>query len=165
MTEDEVVFDCLIGSESDLLQILELESSTGTPRRHLKGSRMGTSTSARGELSAALQFPLYCGDNWNAVDECLSDLEWLKAPHTGFILSIYEADRAFEKDPEVLGLFVKVLQSAVVAYGEPIELGEHWDRPPIPWRVILHTHHDAGDLARWTEAGAGLRPVNAEPRS
>lgn len=30
------------------------------------------------ELAAALQFPYYFGENWNAVWDCITDLNWLK---------------------------------------------------------------------------------------
>ena len=29
------------------------------------------------EISSALRFPYYFGNNWSALDECLTDLDWL----------------------------------------------------------------------------------------
>ncbi len=41
-------------------------------------------------LAETFQFPAYFGRNWSAVDECLSDLEWLDA--RAFVLIVDRAD-------------------------------------------------------------------------
>ena len=37
------------------------------------------------ELSAALHFPEYFGNNWNALLDCLSDLSWIAEYHVTLI--------------------------------------------------------------------------------
>lgn len=45
--------------------------------RFLRGRKLQSESGMFDEFSAALQFPLYFGENWDAFDECMSDLEWL----------------------------------------------------------------------------------------
>ena len=47
--------------------------------RVLRGSKMTTAADLFDEAAAALQFPPYFGENWDALDECLADLDWLPA--------------------------------------------------------------------------------------
>ena len=44
---------------------------------YIRGKRCSTEAAFFQEVSAALQFPSYFGENWAAFDECLCDLEWL----------------------------------------------------------------------------------------
>lgn len=61
--------------------------------RMLRGQNMETMDGFYDELAAALQFPLYFGRNWNALRECLVDLEWL--PSNAYLL-------VFPDSPSVL---------------------------------------------------------------
>jgi hypothetical protein len=42
----------------------------------IRGKRCTTRASLFQECAAALQFPDYFGDNWDALEECITDLEW-----------------------------------------------------------------------------------------
>ena len=56
-------------------------------------------------IAAALQFPQWCGANWDALEDCLSDLSWL--PASGYVLVI--------EDPQPgddLGVLIDVLRSS-----------------------------------------------------
>ncbi len=60
--------------------------------RFLRGQKMQTAPQLFDEFAAALQFPYYFGENWNALLECLTDLEWL--PDGACILMILNANSA-----------------------------------------------------------------------
>ena len=47
--------------------------------------------------SKALQFPAYFGSNWDAFEECITDLSWLEAD--GYALLIYDSGAFQECDP------------------------------------------------------------------
>lgn len=47
----------------------------GTVARVVRGKKSRTVSHFFDEISAALQFPYYFGENWAALDECLADLE------------------------------------------------------------------------------------------
>lgn len=82
--------------------------------RHLRGSRMGSTRHLFDEWAAALQFPPYFGENWDAFDECLNDLDWL--PHGPCALLLLEADcildRSTDDDLECLAKILKNTASA-----------------------------------------------------
>jgi len=45
--------------------------------RLVRGAKMRTTARLFDEISAAFQFPCYFGENWDALDECLNDIDWL----------------------------------------------------------------------------------------
>ena len=58
-------------------------------------------------LASALQFPGWFGANWDALEDCLTDLSWLKAD--GHVLLIEDASGLPADD---LGVFRDVLSSS-----------------------------------------------------
>ena len=58
--------------------------------RIVRGKNCGSISELFHEFSAALQFPYYFGNNWDALDDCLSDLAWLKSDK--IVLFITNAD-------------------------------------------------------------------------
>jgi hypothetical protein len=56
-------------------------------------------------LAAALEFPQWFGGNWDALEDCLSDLSWRKA--AGHVLLFEQA-----KPGDDLGVLIDVLQSS-----------------------------------------------------
>src|SRR6266852_9437625 len=65
--------------------------------RFLRGMKMTTVSALFDEFAAALQFPSYFGENWDAFDECLTDLDWL--PAEGYVLLITNSTHLLEAEP------------------------------------------------------------------
>ncbi len=66
----------------------------GTYAAYLRGKRCRTKASFFREISAAMQFPAYFGENWDALSECLRDLnEWLSFKAVTVVIDDY--DRLF----------------------------------------------------------------------
>jgi RNAse (barnase) inhibitor barstar len=66
-------------------------------------------------IAAALAFPHWFGENWDALEDCLTDLSWSGAP--GHVL-LFEGARAGDD----FGVLVDILQSAAeywVGRGKP----------------------------------------------
>ena len=57
--------------------------------RVLRGAKMGTAFGLFDEISAALQFPYYFGENWAALEECINDLSWL--PGDAYVVIVMDA--------------------------------------------------------------------------
>lgn len=103
--------------------------------RRLRGERMGTKAEVMNEFAAALQFPEYFGHNWDALDECLSDLEWL--PAAGYVLEIQRAGITLIADDGEFHNMLSLFDSIGREWSQPIEVGEYWDRPSRPFHVLL----------------------------
>jgi hypothetical protein len=111
----------------------------GLTVRTVRGRKMRTVSGLFDEAAAALQFPYYFGENWSAFDECLADMTWLPM-NAGIVLTVVHpgevlADAA-HSDP---GVLVRSMIRAAEAYSQPIESGEWWDRPAVPFQVVLQS--------------------------
>lgn len=98
------------------------------------------------EFGAAMQCPYYFGENWPAFDECISDLSWM--PSTRYVLIIAGAEEMLADEPLVeLEVLRDVLLRAGEAWAQPVSAGEAWDRPSVPFHVILQGQIEL--LDRW----------------
>jgi hypothetical protein len=129
----------------------------GLTVRGLRGRKMKTEDALYDECAAALQFPAYFGENWDALDECLSDIEWLPIT-VGISLIIHDPLEVLADCDGGLEVFTRILNTAAQTYAEPIALGEWWDRPAVPFHVVLHaTAEDVAAVTqRWIAAGASV---------
>ena len=79
--------------------------------RLIRGKNCQTKDGLLNEFSSALQFPYYFGKNWDAFDECITDLSWLK--NNNFILFITNANLLLKcGDPKELETFLEILKTA-----------------------------------------------------
>lgn len=104
--------ELLISAEPPYLLVIEAETSKiiefgwaleiqhpGKPVvRFLRGKKMSRLASLYDEFASALQFPDYFGENWNAFDECITDLSWLPADF--YVLIITEAHLLLADDSD-----------------------------------------------------------------
>lgn len=129
---------------------------SGLTARTVRGRKMRTLGGLFDEFAAALQFPLYFGENQDAFNECIAELETLPAGE-GYVVTITEPDQvlADASDRDLVWL-TRSLASAAEEWRQPVELGEWWDRPAVPFHVVLAGEQDAIELAarRWSSAGA-----------
>ena len=89
------------------------------------------------EFSDALLFPGYFGWNWNALSDCLRDLNWL--PAGGYLIIIDNAPQLLSSDTEDQHTLFRILSRAV----------HHWTSPlgqpngkGIPFNVLLLCDRD-----------------------
>ena len=73
----------------------------------------------------AMRFPAYYGANWDAFEECLTDLSWL--PAKGYVLLLDRFDRFAASHPSQWETALDILRSAV----------EHWQGTDTPMYVLL----------------------------
>jgi hypothetical protein len=123
--------------------------------RTVRGSKMRTEARLFDEFAAALQFPAYFGENWSALDDCLTDLDWLP-PEAGYVLVVTEPLQVLEASPGSLPVLVQCLTSACAEWSAPVALGESWDRPGVAFHTLLATSREdkAQVGALWMSAGA-----------
>ena len=65
-------------------------------------------------LARGLDFPGYFGWNWDALEECLRDLKWIKHPRR--IVLVHEA-LPFQPDWDNRATYLSILKEAVAAWG------------------------------------------------
>jgi RNAse (barnase) inhibitor barstar len=102
----------------------------------LDGAEMRTEVDLFAEAARALRLPDYFGANWDALSDCLTDLSWLPAP--AYLLVVEHAHQVLvDEPPDRLEVWRRVLSEAARFWGEPVQDGEWWDRPPVPFTVLL----------------------------
>jgi hypothetical protein len=102
--------------------------------RVLRGGKMRTLAGLFDEAAAALQFPPYFGENWDALDECLADLQWL--PADGYVLTILDGVRLLDRESAgARQTFWRTLERAAQEWGQPA--GGPAPRPAKVFRVIV----------------------------
>ena len=106
-----------------------------------------------------MQFPWYFGENWDALAECLTDLDWLPADQ--YVLAIDQADQLLAHEPsrELRTLFDLLAATGDFRLGDAAEAGT----PARQFRVVLQV--DPADrpamLQRFEIAGIELQPPPA----
>jgi RNAse (barnase) inhibitor barstar len=102
----------------------------------------------------ALQFPDYFGANWSALQDCLTDLEWL--PSELYVITVINAGQLLSECVSKR----KTLLETILAVGEewaaPVELGEWWDRPARPFHLVLDSSAESWSTALLKEISGSL---------
>jgi hypothetical protein len=133
----------------------------------LRGNKMRSWQALFDEAAAALQFPYYFGENLNAFDECMADLEWLNA--RGYLIVILKADQVLaDCDDAELQALITLLCNVASEWAKPVKSGGAWDREGKPFHVLFQSEglktaqfHDR--LARCNvsvSSGAGCFALN-----
>lgn len=134
-------------------------AESGLVVRVVRGRKMRSLPALFDEFAAAFQFPLYFGENTDAFDECISDLDW--APTVaGYVVLITEPDQVLaDAEAHELGWIVGSFTSATQEWAQPIDRGEWWDRPAVPFHVVLAGEGDVVERAARVWATVGPEPA------
>lgn len=106
------------------------------------------------ELAAALQFPYYFGQNWDAVWDCITDLNWLKG--SSFLVVFDSAEILLSRSDRGFALLLKILADAHgVWHRETADFGTR-GRQPIAFQSVFACDPNSVDAfaARLKAAGA-----------
>jgi hypothetical protein len=76
-------------------------------------------------VSSSMGFPDYFSSNWNALDECLQDLE--QEGSDGYTLVVYDAEALWQRAPRLMGAFSESWLCAA----------EQWSRNGIPFHLLF----------------------------
>jgi len=113
--------------------------------RLVRGKKMKTRVDLFNELAAAFQFPDYFGENWAALDEYLSDLEWL--PADGYVMLISNAAGLLsEEDSEERAIFLRLLARVCKYWATEHRLFPSREPKPIPFHVLFHATESEVDF-------------------
>ena len=128
---------------------------TGFALRVIKGAKCQATAGLLTECARALDFPDYFGHNWDALEECLADLEWL--PAKGYILLITDAAQVLPNDEDEYETFLEILSDAGEAWGNgQAGMGT---RRATPFHVLFAvSEREKAKRAHW-----GMKEITAEP--
>ena len=123
--------------------------------RIIQGAKCQTIAGLLTECARALDFPDYFGHNWDALEECLIDLEWL--PAKGYILLITDAGCVLPDDEEEYETFLEILRDAGEAWGSgQAGMGA---RRATPFHVLFAvSEREKAKRTHW-----GMNEIHAEP--
>jgi len=97
---------------------IELSALQKAERFFIDGNKCKSRNKLWKEISKTMSFPSYCGQNWDAIEECLTDLEWL--PCEGWILVFTNAINILIKEkPTELNILLDMLN----------DVGNEWSQP------------------------------------
>ncbi|MFE1546868.1 barstar family protein [Streptomyces sp. NPDC058718] len=111
------------GASAPLDEILPASGSVYVAR--LNGEDMPDEVSTFQQFGELLKFPDYFGWNWNALYDCLRDLQWLSSDH--HVLIIESAESALPEDEDARDEFFRSLWRA----------GHRWSYVKRPEGVTL----------------------------
>ena len=127
---DASVVSLTVSSRGALVKLEEILPSTGRiVVARLDGTKMFDADHALYEFSDALLFPGYFGWNWDALSDCLHDLDWL--PADGYLIVVENATRVLPDDATGRHTLFRIL----------IRAARHWSSPlgktPVAFKVML----------------------------
>lgn len=108
-----------------------VKTPPGFAVRTIQGKKCRTPSTLFSEFARALDFPDYFGHNWDAVEECLADFEWLQAK--GYILLIHDAEAVLPEDEEEYETLLEILSDA----GEAWSKGQTAEGRRAPFHVCF----------------------------
>ncbi|WP_458119810.1 barstar family protein [Paenibacillus sp. Z6-24] len=86
------------------------------------------------EFNEKFSFPSYFGWNWNALEECLSDLDWLNAQ--GHLVCMGNAEQLLYLSDNDLSAILDILKITALEWSN----GRQYcvpEQPPMPFKVIF----------------------------
>ena len=108
----------------------EVTPPPGVVVREFHGRNCHTKAGVLGEFARVLDFPAYYGKNWDALEECLTDLQWLPAP--GYLFFITEAEELLPDQAEEYATLIAILEQSGKVWATEQDV-----RPEIPFHVFL----------------------------
>lgn len=83
---------------------------------HIDGKNIARKEQLLNHFSTALHFPDHFGDNWDALEECLTDLEWVDGD--GYVIQYDHIDPLLAGHPDQFETLVEILRDAVASWKE-----------------------------------------------
>ncbi len=118
----------LLESALTIKEIARLKQDRGTKVFVLDGDRIVDSPSLFQEFATEFQFPEYFGHNWDALKDCLTELDGHEVDR--YIITIDKLDRFIANDSSQWTNFLEVCKSVV----------EYWQDTETPIYILLHSN-------------------------
>lgn len=105
----------------------------------LEGEKCKSVASLFKEFNEKFFFPDYFGFNFDALDECLNDLEWLEAKK--YLVFIRDIDKVLSADLGAFNDFIMIMEKTVKEWNQGRHYGAQYT-PPTPFNVVFHCENN-----------------------
>jgi RNAse (barnase) inhibitor barstar len=112
-------------SQIDAAEIVAAAKTLGLHVVKLELAKTRSKGGLLDEFAKTLKFPRHFGRNWDALNDCLSDLSWLHSK--GWVLLLLRADSFAETNEEAFHTVLDVLEGVV----------EYWREQKRPFWVLV----------------------------
>jgi RNAse (barnase) inhibitor barstar len=83
---------------------------------HIDGKSISRKDQLLNHMANAMRFPKEFGHNWDALEDHLTDLEWVDAE--GYVIYYDHIDKLLEAQPDQFETLVEILRDAVASWKE-----------------------------------------------
>jgi RNAse (barnase) inhibitor barstar len=98
----------------DAKALQKLAKSAGYAFFHIDGKNIARKEQLLTHAALALNFPKSFGANWDALEECLTDLEWVDGD--GYLIYYDHIDGLLAAHPDQFETLVEILRDAVASW-------------------------------------------------
>ncbi|MFM6908074.1 MAG: barstar family protein, partial [Dolichospermum sp.] len=92
---------------------------------HLNGKKINNKQTFLTQAAEAMEFPTYFGHNWDAFDECITDLTW--CPAQRYVILYDHADIFAQAEPTQYQIALDIFNSAK----------EYWEANNISFKFLV----------------------------
>jgi RNAse (barnase) inhibitor barstar len=103
-------------NHAEAKQLQALAKRAGFAFFHIDGKNIARKEQLLNHVAIALHFPKDFGHNWDALEECLTDLEWVDAE--GYVIYYDHIDGLLASHPDQFETLVEILRDAVASWKE-----------------------------------------------
>ncbi|MET9029811.1 barstar family protein [Nocardia sp. NPDC004168] len=126
LTPPRVTFGTLAVDAADFSGVRD-KAPSGYLVRELRGAKMTTTARLFDEFAAAFQFPYYFGENKDAFDECLRDLDDFLGEGAGYVAVVRDSAGLLADEPVERDWFAEAMRDCAA----------YWSRRDVLFRVVL----------------------------
>jgi RNAse (barnase) inhibitor barstar len=94
----------------------KLAKAAGFAFFHVEGKNIARKEQLLNHVATALHFPGDFGHNWDALEECLTDMEWIDAD--GYVIYYDHIDALMSAHPDQFATLVEIVRDAVASWKE-----------------------------------------------
>jgi RNAse (barnase) inhibitor barstar len=119
---------CQLAGDPDKIE--QTAAAVGLTVIRIDLKRLAGKAGFLGRAARALKFPDWFGKNWDALNDCLTDLSWLNG--RGWVIIFENSKDLAARKPQVFHSAVEVFQAA----------NDYWRQTGKPFWVLFHGPSD-----------------------
>ena len=94
----------------------------------IDGTKINSKKDLLSRLASEMKFPTYFGNNWDALEECLKDLNWFI--ENGYVIRFINADKFIKDHPSDFRVLIEIAEA----------VANHWKFHKVEFILIVETN-------------------------